>query len=83
MPVKFSFYQTIRPGGLSLKETLLEIKAAFMDYFKEREAEINGSLLAVLSTVSLNLIQTSSQEIITSLFRQASERNSSSGIHIL
>ena len=37
------------PGGFALKEDLLEIKSAFMSYFKEREAEINGSLLAVLS----------------------------------
>jgi MoxR-like ATPase len=40
-------------GGLSLKETLLELKSSFMDYFKEREAEINGSLLAVLSGENL------------------------------
>jgi MoxR-like ATPase len=39
----------LQPGGLFLKEDLLEIKSAFMSYFKEREAEINGSLLAVLS----------------------------------
>ncbi len=39
----------LQPGGLALKEDLLEIKSAFMSYFKEREAEINGSLLAVLS----------------------------------
>ena len=53
MPAKFSSHQILQPGGLSLKETLLEIKAAFMDYFKEREAEINGSLLAVLSGENL------------------------------
>ncbi len=41
------------PGGLNLKETLLEIKAEFAGYFKEREAEINGSLLAVLSGENL------------------------------
>jgi MoxR-like ATPase len=40
-------------GGLPLKEKLLEIKSAFMEYFKEREAEINGSLLAVLSGENL------------------------------
>jgi MoxR-like ATPase len=40
-------------GGLPLKEKLLEIKSAFMDYFKEREAEINGSFLAVLSGENL------------------------------
>jgi len=39
----------LQPGGLALKENLLEIKSAFTSYFKEREAEINGSLLAVLS----------------------------------
>jgi MoxR-like ATPase len=38
---------------LFLKEKLLEIKSAFMAYFKEREAEINGSLLAVLSGENL------------------------------
>jgi len=38
---------------LNLKETLLEIKSEFADYFKEREAEINGSLLAVLSGENL------------------------------
>jgi len=38
---------------LNLKETLLEIKSEFTDYFKEREAEINGSLLAVLSGENL------------------------------
>ena len=32
-----------------MKEKILETKSTFMDYFKEREAEINGSLLAVLS----------------------------------
>nr|WP_232308789.1 AAA family ATPase [Methanosarcina lacustris] len=36
-----------------MKETLLEIKSEFTDYFKEREAEINGSLLAVLSGENL------------------------------
>ncbi|MCQ1536142.1 AAA family ATPase [Methanosarcina sp. KYL-1] len=36
-----------------MKETLLEIKSAFTEYFKEREAEINGSLLAVLSGENL------------------------------
>ncbi|HOA69333.1 MAG TPA: AAA family ATPase [Methanosarcina thermophila] len=36
-----------------MKEKLLEIKSAFMEYFKEREAEINGSLLAVLSGENL------------------------------
>ncbi|WP_292373496.1 AAA family ATPase [Methanosarcina sp. UBA411] len=41
------------PGGLLLKEKLLEIKSAFMVYFKEREAEINGSLLAVLAGENL------------------------------
>ncbi|HIH75696.1 MAG TPA: AAA domain-containing protein, partial [Methanosarcina sp.] len=40
-------------GGLNLKETLLEIKFEFTNYFKEREAEINGSLLAVLSGENL------------------------------
>jgi MoxR-like ATPase len=39
----------LQSGGLALKEDLLKIKSAFMSYFKEREAEINGSLLAVLS----------------------------------
>lgn len=43
------FSPLLQPGGLALKEDLLEIKSAFMNYFKEREAEINGSLLAVLS----------------------------------
>lgn len=38
---------------MNLKETLLEIKSEFADYFKEREAEINGSLLAVLSGENL------------------------------
>ncbi|MDY9925277.1 MAG: AAA family ATPase [Methanosarcina sp.] len=38
---------------MNLKETLLEIKSEFTDYFKEREAEINGSLLAVLSGENL------------------------------
>ncbi|KKH50391.1 ATPase AAA [Methanosarcina sp. 1.H.A.2.2] len=42
-----------KPGGLNLKETFLEIKSEFTDYFKEREAEINGSLLAVLSGENL------------------------------
>lgn len=36
-----------------MKEKILEIKSTFMDYFKEREAEINGSLLAVLSGENL------------------------------
>ena len=38
---------------MNLKEILLEIKSEFTDYFKEREAEINGSLLAVLSGENL------------------------------
>ncbi|MDM7919942.1 MAG: AAA family ATPase [Methanosarcina sp.] len=38
---------------MNLKETFLEIKSEFADYFKEREAEINGSLLAVLSGENL------------------------------
>lgn len=38
---------------MNLKETLLELKFEFADYFKEREAEINGSLLAVLSGENL------------------------------
>jgi MoxR-like ATPase len=43
------FFIYLQSGGLALKEDLLKIKSAFMSYFKEREAEINGSLLAVLS----------------------------------
>ncbi|AKB29166.1 MoxR-related protein [Methanosarcina siciliae T4/M] len=38
---------------MNLKETLLEVKSEFTNYFKEREAEINGSLLAVLSGENL------------------------------
>lgn len=38
---------------MNLKETLLVVKSEFADYFKEREAEINGSLLAVLSGENL------------------------------
>ena len=38
---------------MNLKEILLEVKSEFMEYFKEREAEINGSLLAVLSGENL------------------------------
>lgn len=38
---------------MNLKKTLLEIKSEFGDYFKEREVEINGSLLAVLSGENL------------------------------
>ncbi|WP_440957065.1 AAA family ATPase [Methanosarcina sp. Mfa9] len=36
-----------------MKNTLLNVKSAFTEYFKEREAEINGSLLAVLSGENL------------------------------
>ncbi len=42
-----------KSGGLDLKEILQEIKSEFTDYFKEREAEINGSLLAILSGENL------------------------------
>ncbi|MDD3247116.1 MAG: AAA family ATPase [Methanosarcina sp.] len=38
---------------MNLKEILHEVKSEFTDYFKEREAEINGSLLAVLSGENL------------------------------
>lgn len=34
---------------LDLKNTILNIKREFSGYFKERDAEINGSLLALLS----------------------------------
>lgn len=34
---------------LDLKNTVINIKQEFSDYFKERDAEINGSLLALLS----------------------------------
>lgn len=34
---------------LELKNTILNIKQEFSAYFKERDAEINGSLLALLS----------------------------------
>ncbi|AKB15571.1 MoxR-like ATPase [Methanosarcina thermophila] len=34
---------------LDLKNTILNIKQEFSEYFKERDAEINGSLLALLS----------------------------------
>ncbi len=34
---------------LDLKNTIINIKQEFSDYFKERDAEINGSLLSLLS----------------------------------
>ena len=41
------------PFNESTTETLRNIKSAFGAYFKEREAEINGSLLAILSGENL------------------------------
>ncbi len=41
---------------LDLKSTIISIKQEFTGYFKEREAEINGSLLALLSSEHVLLL---------------------------
>jgi MoxR-like ATPase len=42
--------------ALDLKNTIINIKQEFSDYFKERDAEINGSLLALLSSEHILLL---------------------------
>ena len=41
---------------LDLKSTIISIKQEFTGYFKERDAEINGSLLALLSSEHVLLL---------------------------